>query len=144
MSIFFWFLIIAVATLAVNMIVILNMRKRKSIKNIPVFAVLCLGYLAAGLLYLITAAHGTQILEKKLAVSLPIEAESYRAAEGDAHTAYTFCSREGMSFHFDDTQLLSVEVPQAPQTVEIYYCKTRTGYAHCYLSEGTAVRYLLK
>ena len=144
MSIFFWFLIIAVTTLAVNMINILHMRKRKSLRIFPVLAILCVGYLAAALLYLVTTMQGTQILEQKQAAYLEIEASSYQTSSDGAHTFYTFCSKEGISFAFDDSALLTPDVPKAPSVVEVYFCSTRNGSPSCYLSEGSAVYYLLK
>lgn len=144
MSIFFWFLIIAVATLALNTTVILQMRKRRAISVFPIFAILCAGYLAAALLYLLTSMHGTQILEQKQAARLDIEPQSYQTASDGAHASYAFCSREGISFHFSDTDLLAGDVPPQPSEVEIYFCRIRTGFSACYLSEGTAVRYLLR
>ena len=144
MSIFFWFLIIAVATLALNMIMILQMKKRKSIRVLPVFEILTAGYLAAALLYLFTAMQGTQILEQKQAVCLDIETQSYRTASDGTHVSYAFCSREGISFSFDDTQLLTDSVPEHPSSVEVYFCKVRTGFSACYLIEGADVFYLLR
>ena len=144
MSIFFWFLIIAVATLTLNMIAILQMRKRKTVSVFPVFAILCAGYLTAALLYLLTSMHGAQILEQKQAASLDIETESYQTASDGTHVSYTFCSKEGISFCFSDTDLLTEAVPKEPSVVEIYFCKVRTGFSGCYLNEGTAVCYVLK
>lgn len=144
MSIFFWFLMIAVATLALNMIVILHMRKRRAISVFPVFSILCAGYLAAALLYLLTSMHGTQILEQKQAACLTIEPQSYQTAGEGAHTAYAFCSREGISFRFNDTELLAGDVPHEPSEVAIYFCRIRTGFSACYLNESTAVRYILR
>lgn len=144
MSIFFWFLIIAVATLTLNAIVILQMRKRRTIRVFPIFAILCAGYLAAALLYLVTSTHGTQILEQKQAARLDIETQSYQTAGEGAHKNYTFCSKEGISFHFSDTELLTDTVPAEPSAVEIYFCRVRTGFSACYLNEGTAVRYILR
>ncbi|MCI7130555.1 MAG: hypothetical protein MSA09_08400 [Lachnospiraceae bacterium] len=144
MSIFFWFLIIAVATLAVNMINILHMRKQKSVRIFPVFVILCAGYLAAALLYLVTVMQGTQVLEKRQAASLEIDASSYQATSDDTHTSYTFCSKEGISFAFDDSALLVSDVPKKPSVIEVYFCKTRNGSPSCYLSEGSAVYYILK
>ena len=144
MSIFFWFLIIAVATLALNMSIILRMKRQKSIRTAPIFAVLVAGYLTAALLYLFTAMHGTQILEQKQAVRLDIEPQSYQTASNGSRTAYAFCSTEGMEFCFDDSDLLSSDVPDAPSVVEIYFCRTRNGFSACYLNEGTAVYYKLR
>ena len=144
MSIFFWFLIIAIATLAVNMIIILYMKKKRSVSVLPVFAVLIAGYLAAALLYLLTAMQGVQILEQKQAACLDIETESYRSARAGSHTAYAFCSKEGISFRFDDADLLTDDVPETPTVVEVYFCKMRTGFSACYLNEETAVCYILR
>lgn len=144
MSIFFWFLIIAVATLTFNTIVILQMRKRRTIRVFPIFTILCAGYLAAALLYLITSTHGTQILEQKQAASLDIDTQSYQTSGDGAYTDYAFCSKEGIAFHFDDTELLTDAVPAEPSAVEIYFCRVRTGFSACYLNEGIAVRYILR
>ena len=144
MSIFFWFLIIAVATLALNMIVILQMRKRKAVSVFPVFSILCAGYLTAALLYLLTSMHGAQILEQEQAACFSIEPQSYQTASDGAHVSYAFCSKEGITFRFSDADLLTDVVPQEPSTVEIYYCKIRSGFSACYLNEGTAVYYILR
>lgn len=144
MSIFFWFLIIAVAALALNMTLILRMKRQKSIRTAPIFAVLIAGYLTAALLYLFTAKHSTQVLEQKQAVRLDIEPQSYQTASNGNRTAYAFCSSEGMEFRLDDSELLSSDVPDAPTEVEIYFCRTRTGFSACYLNEGTAVYYKLR
>lgn len=144
MSIFFWFLIIAVSTLALNMVVILQMRKRKAVSVFPVFAILCAGYVAAALLYLLTSMQGTQILEQKQAACFNIETQSYQTASDGTHASYAFCSKEGITFRFSDVDLLTDDVPQDPSTVEIYYCKIRTGFSACYLNEGTAVYYILR
>lgn len=144
MSIFFWFLIIAVATLALNTGVILWMRKQQAVRVFPVFVTLIIGYLAAALLYLLTAMHGTQILEQKQAVSLSIEAQSYRTSSDGTHTSYAFCSTEGIEFHLHDTELLTDDVPANPSVVEVYHCNVRTGWTGCYLSEGSGVYYILK
>ena len=144
MSIFFWFLIIAVVTLALNMMVILQMQKRRSLRTLPVFAVLITGYLSAAMLYLITAMHGTQILEQRRAACFDIEAQSYRSDNDGVHTSYAFCSKEGITFHFDDTALLTDDVPEDPSAVEVWFCQTRNGFSVCYLNEGTAVYYVLK
>lgn len=144
MRIFFWFLIIAVATLAINMICLLQMKKHQSIRITPIIAVLCSGYLIAFLLYLLTAAYGPQILEQKLAADFLIEQQSYQTAIDGSHTAYAFCSTEGITFRFSDTALLSHEVPDTPRTVEVYSCRIRTGFSWCYLNETTTICYLLK
>ena len=144
MSIFFWFLIIAVAALALNMTLILRMKRQKSIRTAPIFAVLIAGYLTAALLYLFTAKHSTQVLEQKQAVRLDIEPQSYQTASNGTHVSYAFCSKEGISFRFDDTALLAGRVPDDPSVVEIYFCRIRNGFSSCYLSEGTAVCYILR
>ena len=144
MSILFWFLIIAVATLTLNMIAILQMRKRKTVSVFPVFAILCAGYLTAALLYLLTSVHGTQILEQKQAACFNIETQSYQTASDGTHVSYAFCSKEGITFRFSDADLLTDDVPQVPSIVEIYYCKIRNGFSACYLNEGTAVYYILR
>lgn len=144
MSIFFWFLIIAVITLALNMTMILQMKTRKSIRILPIGITLLAGYLAAALLYLCSLMYGTQVLEQTQAASFQIEAESYQAASDGTRTSFSFNSKEGIPFQFSDAELLSPEFPEAPATVEVYYCKTRTGFSACYLSEGTGVYYLLR
>ena len=144
MSIFFWFLIIAVATLAINMTVIFRMKKHHTVRVLPVIAILITGYLAAALLYLFTFTHGTQILEQTQAASFDIETESYQTDGDGTRTLFAFCSKEGIPFHFSDTELLRTDIPDSPSVVEVYYCKTRTGFSACYLSEGTAVYYLLR
>ena len=144
MNIFFWFLIIAVITLALNLIAILQMKKRRTVHVLPVLSILVTGYLTAALLYLITSMHGTQILEQTQAAQLEIEPQSYRTAGNDTHISYAFCSKEGMLFQFDDTELLTDHVPQSPSVVEIYFCRTRTGFSACYLNEGSTVRYILR
>ena len=144
MSIFFWFLIIAVATRALNMMFILHMKKQKTIHVLPVCMILITGYLAAALLYLFTFTHGTQILEQTQAASFDIETESYQTDGDGTRTLFAFCSKEGIPFHFSDTELLRTDIPDSPSVVEVYYCKTRTGFSACYLSEGTAVYYLLR
>ena len=144
MSIFFWFLIIAVVTLTANMIAILQMRRNKSVHVLTIFAILVTGYLAAALLYLITAMQGTQVLEQRQAARFDIETQSYQTASNGTHMSYAFCSKEGITFSFSDTELLTSDVPKEPSVVEVYFCKTRTGFSACYLSEGTAVCYILK
>ena len=144
MSIFFWFLIIAVITLALNMAMILQMKKHKNIRILPIGIILLAGYLAAALLYLCTMIHGTQILKQTQAASFQIETESYQTAGEGTRTEFAFCSKEGVPFQFSDTDLLNSDFPEAPTTVEVYYCQTRTGFSACYLSEGSGVYYLLR
>ena len=144
MSIFFWFLIIAVATLALNMLIILRMKKQKTLRVLPVFSILCAGCLSAALLYLITSMHGVQILEQKQSACLQIETQSFQTASDGTHASFAFCSKEGVPFQFSDTDLLNSDFPEAPTTVEVYYCQTRTGFSACYLSEGSGVYYLLR
>ena len=144
MSIFFWFLIIAVTTLTLNMISILQMKKHKNIRILPVCVILVTGCLFAAVLYLCTSLHGTQVLEQRQAACFDIEMQSYQTVSDGTHTSFTFCSKEGIPFHFSDNELLNDEYPQAPTTVAVYYCKTRTGFSDCYLNEGTAVYYLLR
>lgn len=144
MNIFFWFLIIAVITLALNLIAILQMKKRRTVHVLPVLSILVTGYLAAALLYLITSMQGTRILEQTQAAQLEIEPQSYRTAGDDTHSSYAFCSKEGMLFQFDDTELLTDQVPQSPSVVEIYFCQTRTGFSACYLYDSSTVRYILR
>ncbi|MDD7642563.1 MAG: hypothetical protein PUK75_08840 [bacterium] len=144
MSIFFWFLIIAVITLALNMTMILQMKKRNNIRILPIGITLLAGYLSAALLYLCALMHGTQVLEQTQAASFQIETESYQTTGDGTRTAFAFCSKEGIPFQFSDTDLLSSEFPEAPTTVNVYYCKTRTGFSACYLSEGSGVYYLLR
>lgn len=144
MRIYFWFLILAVAILAVNLLMIIIMYKRKTIRSLPVISVTILGFILAALLYLLTVIHGTELLGKKLAASLEIETESYQTAATGEGFAYAFCSKEGIECTIHSAQLLDPDVPQQPTTVEIYYCRTRCGFSWCYLSEDTAVYYILK
>ena len=144
MSIFFWFLIIAVVTLAINMTVILHMKKQRSIHALPIIAILIAGYLAAALLYLLISMHGTEILDQKTAVRLEIEPQSYQTASDGTHTSFAFCSTEGITFSFDSSQLLTTDFPEKPSIVEVCVCKVRNGFSACYLSEGTTIGYLLK
>lgn len=144
MSIFFWFLIIAVATLALNMMIILQMKKHRSVRTFPVFAVLITSYLAAALLYLSTAMHGTQILTQRWVARFDIEAQSYHAESDGTHISYSFYSEEGIEFLFDDTALLISDVPEEPSIVEVWFCQTRNGFSACYLNEGTSVYYVLR
>lgn len=144
MNIFFWFLIIAIATLALNMFIILRMYKRNNVRVLPIFAILCVGYLSAALLYLLTSMHGTQILEQRQAACLDIEPQSYQTASDGTHVSYAFCSKEGIAFSFRDTDLLTDDVPETPSQAAIYLCKVRTGFSACYLNEGTTVCYVLK
>lgn len=144
MHIYFWFLIFAVAILAVNLLMIAIMYKRKTIRSLPVISVTILGFILAALLYLFTVMHGTELLDKKLAASLEIETESYQSAGTGEGFAYAFCSKEGISFTFGSSQLLDANVPKQPTTVEIYHCSTRSGFSWCYLREDTAVYYILK
>lgn len=143
MSIFFWFLIIAVATLAINMTVIFHMKKQRNVRVFPIAAILVTGYLTAALLYLLTSMHGTEVLEQKKAVRLEIEPQSYQTASDGTHTSFAFCSTEGITFRFDDTQLLSTDFPESPSVVEVRVCKVRTGFSGCYLSESTQICYIL-
>jgi hypothetical protein len=144
MNIFFWFLILAVITLMINGAMIYSMHRQGRYRYLSIVLVLVTGYLLAALLYLLTWTSGTYILSKTLACTMPIETESYRSAEANGITSYAFCSEEGITFRFDETELLETEVPPAPSTLEVYFCRTRTGLSWCYLSEGTTVKYLLK
>lgn len=144
MHIFFWFLILAVAILAVNLLIIIVMYKRKTTRSLPIISVIIFGFILAALLYLCTMMHGMELLSQKLAASLEIETESYQTAGSDESAAYAFCSKEGIEFRLDAAQLLDTDVPAQPTTLEIYYCKTRVGFSWCYLSEDTAIYYILK
>ena len=144
MCIFFWFLIIAIATLALNMAVILQMKRKKKVRILPVCIIVTAGYLAAALLYILTSMHGTQILEQHKAARFEIEAQSYETTSDGTLISYSFYSKEGIRFHFDEHSLLTGNVPEHPSVVEVYFCKTRDGFPSCYLSEGTAVCYLLR
>lgn len=143
MSIFFWFLIIAVATLAINMTVIFRMKKHHTVRVLPVIAILITGYLAAALLYLLTSMHGIEVLEQQTAARLEIEPQSYQTASDGAHRSFAFCSKEGITFQLDDSQLLNDKLPEEPSVVEVRICKVRTGFSACYLSEGTQIGYIL-
>lgn len=144
MLIYFWFLIIAIAILAVNLLLIIIMYKKKTTRSLPVISVTIFGFILAALLYLGTVIHGTELLDQTLAASLEIETESYQSAGSAENAAYAFCSTEGIEFTLGAAQLLNPDVPKQPSTVEIYYCKTRSGFSWCYLSEDTAVLYKLK
>ena len=144
MNIFYWFLIIAVASLFANLLVITVMYHKKTVHALPIAGIVIFSFLLAALLYLVTAMHGTELLDKKLAASLDIEAESFQSAAGADDTAYAFCSRDGIEFQIYGTQLLDPSVPRPPATVEIYYCTSRDGFSWCSLGEDTSVRYILK
>ena len=143
MRIFFWFLIIAVATLAINMTIIFRMKKHHTVRILPVIAVLITGYLAAALLYLFTSMHGIEVLEQQTAARLEIEPQSYQSVSDGAHSSFAFCSKEGITFQFDDSQLLNEAFPEKPSVVEVCICKVRTGFSACYLSESTQIGYIL-
>ncbi len=145
MNIFFWFLIIAAATLAANLAVILYMgNKRRRTRLAPIICMHCAGYAAAGLLYAAASANGTQILEQRQAAVLSVDTDSFRRSRGDdGEETYTFNSAEGVPFSFGESCLLQA-APDSPKSVEIYDCRTRTGFSACYLEEGESVMYLLK
>lgn len=146
MNIYYWFLIIAAVTLGANLIVITVMYRKKYIYILPIAGIVTFSFLLAALLYLITAMHGSELLERKLAVSLEIETESFQSA-ADIHTddtVYAFCSKEGIEFHLSGSELLAPSVPSQPATVEVYYCTMRKGFSWCSLGEDTAIRYILK
>ncbi len=144
MNIFFWILIIAVVTLVLNMLFILRMKKQNRIRLFPICMILAAGYLSAGMLYLCTYLHGTQILSKTPAASFEIETESYQTASNGTQTSFAFCSKEGIPFHFSEEELVDPSFPENPGIVEVYYCKTRIGFTVCFLSEGDGVYYQLK
>jgi hypothetical protein len=144
MHIFFWFLILAVITLAINIALIIFMGKRGKFHCFPILSVLMAGYILSGLLYAISWSGGIRILSQTMACTMPIETASYRSATQDGITSYAFCSEDGITFRLDETELLDAQVPQTPSTVEVYYCQVRTGLPWCYLNDGTAVKYILK
>ena len=144
MNIFYWFLIIAAAALCANLLVITVMYHKKSVHVLPIAGIVIFSFLLAALLYLITAIHGTELLDHTLAASLEIETESFQSAVEAEDTLYAFCSREGIEFHLSGTQLLDTAVPKQPTVVEIYYCTTRDGFSWCSLGEDTIIRYILK
>lgn len=143
MNIFFWFLILAVITLVTNGAMLYSMHRRGKYRCLPIVLVLVAGYLLAALLYLLAQTGGTHIMSSALACTMPIEAESFRSAQADGVVSYAFCSEDGITFRFDETELLDAPAPESPATVEVYFCTTRTGFPWCYLQEGTAVRYKL-
>ena len=144
MNIIYWFLIIAAVALCVNLLVITVMYRKKCIYILPIAGIVIFSFLLAALLFLITAMHGTELLDRKLAASLEIEPESFQCATRADDTVYAFCSKEGVEFHLSGTQLLDSLVPSQPATVEIYYCTMRNGFSWCSLGEDTAIRYILK
>ncbi len=147
MQIFFWFLIIALAALVINLILLRRMRKKNKPRLAPIVCVAVASYLLAGGLYFITASHGTDVLTRTLAASFSIDAASFKTEEKDQRTTYSFRCDNGIPFRFDDTTLLSDSVDttgQVPATVEVYSCQVRTGYGWCFLSNGTQVCYTFR
>lgn len=144
MHIFFWLLIIAISALIINLLLFFRMKRKKNAQLLPIAAVTLSAALLIMLLCACTCAHGTELLSSTAAADFTIEPQSYQTQTSGMHNEYAFCSTEGITFHFDDTQLLSADVPAHPTTVELYSCRIRNGYSICYLSDETVVRYLLK
>jgi hypothetical protein len=142
MNIFFWFLILAFITLVINGAWIFSMHRHGKYRCRPVILVLLAGYLAAALLYILAQENGTHIQSRTLACSMPIG--SISTEETDDLRSYTLSSTDGISFQFDESELLDTQVPEDPSTLEVYFCRTCTGFSWCYLSQGTAIRYILK
>lgn len=148
MHIFYWILIIAIAVLIINMIFLLQMKSRHIVRLAPVIAVTAAGYLLAGCLYLAAVSHGTDVLTHTPAASFSIDPQSYQTDTQGDRTIYTFHCTNGILLCFDDTSLLSdngsaTPSSQHPQTVDIYSCQVRKGFAWCYLSRDTQIRYAL-
>ncbi len=147
MHIFFWFLIIALVALIINLFLLRQMKQKNKTRLAPVIGVVAGSYLLAGCLYLITTSHGTDVLTRTLAASFPIDPASFENADENQRTVYSFHCDNGIPFRFDDTALLpdSADVSgQAPDTVEVYSCQVRTGYDWCYLGYGTQVCYAFR
>lgn len=144
MNIFYWFLIIAAATLLANLVIITVMYHKKSVHALPIAATVIFSFLLAALLYLLTSIHGSELISRKLAATLEIETESFQSAREANDTVYAFCSKEGVEFQFYGAQLLEAAVPAQPTTVEIYYCTVRGGFSWCSLGEDSGIYYVLK
>lgn len=147
MHIFFWFLIIALVALIINLFLLRQMKQKNKPRLAPVIGVIAGSYLLAGCLYLITASHGADILTRTMAASFPIDASSFGTASENKQTVYSFHCENGIPFRFDDTALLpdSADVSShVPDTVEVYSCRIRTGYDWCYLGCDTQVCYAFR
>lgn len=144
MSIFFWFLIVSVITLLVNLAFIGIMNKKESYHPLTIIITFVLGVLVCSVLYLQTTIQGTWVSDYKLADTLEIETDSYQSVGSGFSSAYAFYSKDGIKFQIDGSMLLDYNVPENPQTVEIYVCDTVTGFSGCYLATGTDVFYILR
>lgn len=144
MHIFFWILILAAAVLVVSLLLLHQMKRTKRSRQKPIIAVTCAGVLLIALLCVLTCLHGSIILTKEPAGSFAIEPDTCTADTVDSHTTYRFYSTDGIPFQFDETDLLSDDVPAQPQSVKLYICTIRRGFRNCYLNDSTAVRYILK
>lgn len=144
MSIFFWFLIISVITLLVNLAFIWFMSKKESYHPLTIIITSVLGILICSILYLRTTIQGTWVSDYKLADTLEIETDSYQSIGSGSSSAHAFYSKDGIKFQIDGSMLLDYDVPAVPKTVEIYVCETVTGFLGCYLATGTDVFYILR
>ncbi len=144
MHIFFWFLIIAVLAFTINIVLLLQMKKKNAVHLAPVACVTAGSYLLALGLYLLVISHGTDVLSHTLAASFAIDPQSYETTTEDGQTVYSFHCDNGIPFRFDDSSLLpDLSDTQSPATVDVYSCQVRTGFGWCYLNHGTQVRYAL-
>ena len=143
MHIFYWFIIIALLSLTINLITLYHMNKRKNIHFTPIVSVFCISLVTAVLLFVACKAHGTQIISQSFAASFPIDSASYQTQVHETDISYSFYTTDGIRFHFSSHELLSDTVPEEPNYLEMYDCKTRTGFPFCYLSEGEALGYIL-
>ncbi len=144
MHIFFWILILAAAVLVLNLLLLDQMKRTKKSRKKQILTVTCTGAALIVLLCVLTGLHGSFLLTQDAAGSFLIEPQTYDVHTDTAHTTYSLCSTDGISFQFDNTELLSSDVPAQPQSVELYSCTLRHGFRGCYLNDRTVVRYLLK
>ncbi len=147
MYIFSWFFILAAVTLIINLYLLHHMKQTHTIRLMPILCVTLGGYLIAAGLYVIAAAHGTQVLSQTLAASFSIDTDSFTSEKKDGQTHYSFYCDNGISFAFDDSRLLkgsSDASVQIPDTVDVYSANVRTGYSWCYLRKGSDVYYLFR
>lgn len=152
MYIFFWFLIIALAAFAINMILLLSMKqqlkkKRTHKKNCtaPVLGVVLGSFSAAALLYAFTSANGTHTTSKQRAASFSIDTNSYETTSQNGQAVFSFYSTDGIFFQFDSSSLLdarTADIPKLPRTVTVYVCETCEGYEWCFLRKGTRIAYV--
>lgn len=144
MHIFSLFIYIAGGTLVLNLICMVIMYLKRSFHVTLVSGIVILGCLVSASLYLMTLIHGTELISKELAATLDIETESYQTAGSGESAAYAFFSKDGIECHIDASELLDSNVPDIPQTVEIYICTRREGFSWCYLSITDEICYILK